>query len=151
MAKQQIFTSDVTPGSAGTVLYSNGTSVSWVSTGSLGISGGGVTQIVAGNNVTISPSGGQGAVTICATTATSGNLGTCGQFLVISPTNSSSTGVNNIAIGCCSLSANTTGCNNLALGYGSLRCNTVGSCNVALGFCSLYFNTTGCYNTNNTC
>jgi hypothetical protein len=41
MAKQQILTYDVQPGSAGTVLYSNGSAVSWVSTGSLGISGGG--------------------------------------------------------------------------------------------------------------
>lgn len=47
-------------GTNGYVLTSNGTTASWAA------ASGGVTQIVAGTNVTISPSGGTGAVTINA-------------------------------------------------------------------------------------
>jgi hypothetical protein len=48
-------------GTNGYVLTSNGTTASWAA------ASGGVTQIVAGTNVTISPAGGTGAVTINAT------------------------------------------------------------------------------------
>jgi len=47
-------------GANGYVLTSNGTTASWAA------ASGGVTQIIAGTNVTISPAGGTGAVTINA-------------------------------------------------------------------------------------
>jgi hypothetical protein len=50
------------------IYYNDGTSTQWTqATPSQGGGGGGVTQIIAGSNVTISPVGGTGAVTINAT------------------------------------------------------------------------------------
>lgn len=57
------------PGANGFVLTSNGTVASWVAP-----SGGGVSQIIAGTNVTISPPGGTGAVTINASAGGGGSV-----------------------------------------------------------------------------
>ena len=59
----------VSVGTVGQVLTSNGTSAYWAA------SGAGVTQIIAGSNVTISPVGGTGAVTINATGGGGGSPG----------------------------------------------------------------------------
>jgi hypothetical protein len=62
-------TTTSTKGSVLSAIDNNG-DVGWVATSSLGLSGGssGVSKIVAGTNVTISPTTGTGAVTINATT-----------------------------------------------------------------------------------
>ena len=57
--------------------------------------------------------------------------------------NSASTGLNNYAIGYCSLIANTTGNNNFAVGCSTLDANTTGNNNIAIGFNSLGSNITG--------
>jgi hypothetical protein len=67
----------VTPGTTGNVLTSNGTN--WISQAATG----GVTQIIAGTNVTISPSGGTGAVTINASGGGGGGVSN-GKSIVLS-------------------------------------------------------------------
>lgn len=63
------------PGTAGQILSSTGTGVEWIN-----VSGGGVTSIIAGTNVTISPANGIGAVTINASGGGGGITETKGNW-----------------------------------------------------------------------
>jgi hypothetical protein len=124
--------------------------------------GSGVSQIVAGTNVTISPTSGLGAVTVNASGLPSwfeyndatrtfwnnglGNISTnlsFGEFAL----DSNTTGYENTAIGNNALPANTTGYRNTALGYDALKLNTTGQGNIAIGHLSLSANTAGFQNT----
>ena len=84
----------------------SGKCAQWGTGGSLGAasfacgSGGGVTQILAGSNVTVSPSGGTGAVTINATGGGSGgvNAGTAGQIAYYAANGSTVSGQNAVPV-----------------------------------------------------
>ena len=102
---------------------------------------GGVTQIVAGSGITISPIGGTGIVTIT-------NTGGLPSFLEYNNTNKTvwNNGQGNIAtntsFGDSALSANTTGQSNTAVGTQCLINNTVGNNNTAVGNYALSSSTT---------
>jgi hypothetical protein len=116
-------------GASNTVLFSNGTTATWVSTASIL---GAVTVPIATPTV---------LGTVFGYTTGNGNtaIGCCSG-------NITQTGSDNFAAGCCTLRSNTTGSNNFAAGYSALRSNTIGSNNFALGYYALYGNTTGSNN-----
>lgn len=121
-------------GNAGKVLGTDGTNTSWVANGS---GGSGVTQIVAGTNITIDPPSGVGSVTINA--AGSGSI--LGQTQSVSPfetaigfeAGNANTGVNNTYMGYQAGKACTGATNNVAIGYQALDVATIPSGNVVIG------------------
>ncbi len=117
-------------GSTGTILQSDGTTATWVSTSSI------LNSVVVANATPTSLG------TVFGYTTGSGNtaIGCCSG-------NITQTGSNNFAVGCCALRTNSTGNSNIALGYGALFSNTIGTDNFAAGCCALRNNTTGIYNT----
>ena len=127
---------------------------------------GGVTQIIAGSNVSISPGDGTGAVTITAGGGGGGGssfpyigiaqiigalevTGSTNLNGVIIGTGSGANGVSNISIGrttAFSSSLNTAAINNIAIGSGSMLNLNSGSNNIALGQNSLRATTSGSRN-----
>jgi hypothetical protein len=142
------------PGSNGQYLTANSACTSgleWVTA-----SAGGVTQIVAGTNVTISPVGGTGAVTVNATATANATPTVAGVVLGCTNATTTAIGCNalvvnsgacNTAVGFQALTANTSGVNNVAFGNDALCANGVGGFNTAVGFCTLSSNTSGAGNT----
>lgn len=109
--------------------------------------GGGVSQIVAGTNVTISPVGGTGVVTINATGGTS----LYGQTQNVSPfetslgfeAGNSNTGANNTYLGYQAGRSHTGATNSVVIGYQAFDVATIPSNNVVIG-------TSACGATSNT-
>lgn len=121
-------------GNAGKVLGTNGTDPLWVNQSAPG----GVTQIIAGTNVTIDPVSGTGAVTINA----SGGGGTLiGQTQNVSPfetalgfeAGNANTGVNNTYMGYQAGRIITGGTNNVVMGYQALDASTIPASSVIIG------------------
>ena len=134
-------------GANNTVLFSNGSTATWVSTAS-----------ILGAVVT-APATPTTLGTVFGYTTGNGNIsiGCCSG-------NITQTGVDNFAAGCCTLRNNTLGygntaignsalfsniegSSNTAIGLGALRSNTLGRENTAIGQCALYNNITGENNT----
>lgn len=121
-------------GNAGKVLGTDGTNTSWVANGS---GGSGVTQIVAGTNITIDPPSGVGNVTINAT----GGGSLLGQTQSVSPYETSlgfeagnaNTGANNTYLGYQAGKAHTGATNNVVIGYQAMDVATIPSSNVIIG------------------
>ena len=121
-------------GNAGKVLGTDGTNTSWVDKGASG----GVTQIIAGTNVTIDPVSGVGAVTI---NASGGGSTLIGQTQSVSPYETSlgfdaglnNTGVNNTYLGFAAGRACTGATNNVIIGYQAMDVATIPSSNVIIG------------------
>lgn len=121
-------------GNAGKVLGTNGTDPLWVDQAA----GGGVTQIIAGTNVTIDPVGGTGAVTINASGSGSTVIG---QTQSVSPFETSigfeagnaNTGANNTYMGYQAGRAMTGATNNVVIGYQAMDVATIPSSNVIIG------------------
>lgn len=121
-------------GQATKVLTTDGTNTSWAAAGA----GGGVTQIVAGTNVTLDPPSGVGVVTINAT----GGSGTLdGQTQAVAPYETSlgfeaglvNTGANNTYIGYQAGRASTGATNNVIMGFQAMDVATISSSNVIIG------------------
>ncbi len=122
----------------------------------------GVTQIVAGTNITVTPAGGTGVVTIDATGGAAPVPATPAvEGVVFGCTDSTNfnyglgdgilgaltTGTLNIAIGTGALATTDSGTSNTAVGIGALFSNTSGTQNVALGQQALFSATTAGLNT----
>ncbi len=136
----------------------------------------GVTQILAGTNITISPVSGTGAVTINASGGTSpvpatptmegivfgctvgwttalgenallGNTGHCNTAIGCDALPNANSGDENTAVGHYALCRNQTGSSNTGVGQKALFVNDSGSNNVAMGVNALFSNSTGSWNT----
>ena len=136
----------------------------------------GVTQILAGTNITVTPAGGIGVVTIDATggaapvpatptvegivfgctlgwstalgeNALLGNTGQCNTAIGCDALCNSNSGRENTAVGHISLRNNQTGRSNTAVGQKAMLANDSGSNNVAVGVNALFSNSTGGWNT----
>ena len=108
--------------------------------------GAGVTQIIAGSGISVSPVGGTGVVTI---TNTGGSLPSFLEYNNTDKTvwnNGQGDVISNTSFGDNTLRVNTSGSNNAAFGYQALRVNTTGFGNSALGTSILFNNTTGGFN-----
>ena len=116
-------------GAANTLLLSNGTTATWVST----------TTLFAG--VSVSPATPTSLGTVFGYTTGLGNtaIGCCAGNMTM-------TGCNNFAAGCNSLVSNTAGGDNIGIGTSTLYSNTTGNLNLAIGGRALYANTTGIQN-----
>jgi len=137
------------------VSSSRAVSSSFATTASYAVNGG-VTKIIAGTNVTISPTNGLGIVTInssgggggstfpyTGSALITGSLGITGSLSTLdfdAIINGVTVGrgqgniVNNTAVGNSALISNTAGRGNVALGTDTLRHNSIGENNIAVGF-----------------
>jgi trimeric autotransporter adhesin len=104
-------------------------------TGSLGVTG------------SISTSGSNGTINGLFVSRGGGNVSSNISIGATTNFSSSATGIDNTAIGRCTLICNTTGANNTAIGYRALLYNTTGGDNTAIGYIALRCNTTGYSNT----
>jgi hypothetical protein len=132
------------------------TSASYALSSSYALNGG-VTQIIAGNNILID-NGGSGSVTITASGGGAvfpytGSAAITGSLVVTGSINGLNIGlgqagtVSNVAIGVDTLADNTLGYYNVAIGAESLTSNTEGILNTSIGGEALTNNTVGVENT----
>ena len=125
----------ITNNTAGYVLQASSTAtnnVAWVSTSTLGISGGGGSQTPWTSNI---DGGGYALSNVSTINGTYLSLG--------QNSNAYNLAIGNHALG----NASTTSSSNVAVGYNALFSNTTGISNTAQGRSTLYYNTTGFYNT----
>ncbi len=103
----------------------------------------GEVSLVAGDNITIIPSGNQLTIEAKSGVGPAGPRGPAGVATAVSPLVLTGTtlllpnvtvGINNTAIGANAFSSNTTGSQNTASGAGALRSNTTGKNNTAIGY-----------------
>lgn len=153
-----IFLPDLTSDPQTSVLTYNSVTKQVYFTASAAIGGGGtgpgVTRIIAGTNITISPASGVGTVTINATGGggggnswlLSGNTATANDFLGTINNIPLTFRVNNLLAGSIG-----DGLSNTFLGLRAGISNTTGNANTAFGFNALNFNTNGAGNTAGGC
>ena len=127
----------------GYVLQTNGSTNTWVSTSSLGISGG-----ASASGTIRSSFAGQVPVYTAATTLSgSANIGVNSNFFMGSGSgNSTVTGTNNIGFGKNSLNPLTNGSSNTCVGTNSCSGLTTGGNNISIGNGAMASVTTGKYN-----